>query len=122
MNTALTNISFGTLHVYPQALGVSFSSSGDTDNYTWVNDNFIQPRAATAARLGKPFILEEFGLTPDYGLPNNISNARSVFVMLLSCCAFMVLSCGVLSSHIHFQFMMSRVPEVHFLSCQNSLN
>ena len=77
MNTALPDISFGTLHVYPQALGVDFSSSGDTDNYTWVNDYFIQPRAVAAARLGKPFIIEEFGLTPDYGLPNNVPDARS---------------------------------------------
>ena len=76
-NTALANISFGTLHVYPQAFGVNFSSSGDTDNYTWVNDYFIQPRALTAHRLGKPLIIEEFGLTPDYGVPNNVTRARS---------------------------------------------
>lgn len=75
-NTAIPDISFGTLHVYPEALGVNFSSSGDTDNYTWVNDYFIQPRAAQTAKLAKPLMIEEFGLTPAYGQANNVSDAR----------------------------------------------
>lgn len=78
LNTAIPDISFGTLHVYPEALGVNFSSSGDTDNYTWVNDYFIQPRAAQTAKLAKPLMIEEFGLTPAYGQANNVSNARAV--------------------------------------------
>lgn len=76
LNTALPNVSFGTLHVYPQAMGVNFSSGGDTDNYTWVNEYFIKPRAVATQKLGKPYMLEEFGLTPEYGLANNVSNAR----------------------------------------------
>ncbi len=76
LNTAIPEISFGSLHVYPEALGVNFSSSGDTDNYTWVNDYFIQPRAAQTAKLAKPLMIEEFGLTPAYGQANNVSNAR----------------------------------------------
>ncbi len=76
LNTAIPDISFGSLHVYPEALGVNFSSSGDTDNYTWVNDYFIQPRAAQTAKLAKPLMIEEFGLTPAYGQANNVSNAR----------------------------------------------
>ncbi len=78
LNTAIPDISFGSLHVYPEALGVNFSSSGDTDNYTWVNDYFIQPRAAQTAKLAKPLMIEEFGLTPAYGQANNVSNARLV--------------------------------------------
>lgn len=78
LNTALPNISFGTLHVYPQAMGVNFSSGGDTDNYTWVNEYFIKPRAVATQKLGKPYMLEEFGLTPEYGLANNVSNARAI--------------------------------------------
>ena len=76
LNTAIPDISFGSLHVYPEALGVNFSSSGDTDNYTWVNDYFIQPRAAQTAKLAKPLMIEEFGMTPAYGQANNVSNAR----------------------------------------------
>ena len=76
LNTAIADISFGSLHVYPEALGVNFSSSGDTDNYTWVNDYFIQPRAAQTAKLAKPLMIEEFGLTLAYGQANNVSNAR----------------------------------------------
>lgn len=78
LNTALPNVSFGTLHVYPQAMGVPFSSAGDTDNYTWVDEHFITPRAVATQKLGKPLMIEEFGLTSEYGLPNNVSNARSV--------------------------------------------
>ena len=76
LNTAIANISFGSLHVYPEAIGVNFSSAGDTDNYTWINNYFIQPRAAQTAALRKPFIIEEFGLTPNYGLTNNMPSAR----------------------------------------------
>ena len=76
LNIAIANISFGGVHVYPEAIGVNFSSTGDTDNYTWVNNYFIQPRAAKAASLRKPFIIEEFGVTAQYGLPNNVPYAR----------------------------------------------
>ncbi|KAL3154642.1 hypothetical protein ABBQ32_014089 [Trebouxia sp. C0010 RCD-2024] len=59
-------------------MGVNFSSGGDTDNYTWVNEYFIKPRAVATQKLGKPYMLEEFGLTPEYGLANNVSNARAI--------------------------------------------
>lgn len=77
-NIAIPHVSFGTLHLYPEALGVPFSTGADTDNYTWVNDYFIKPRAAQTARLRKPMIIEEFGLTPQYGQDNNVSNVRWV--------------------------------------------
>ena len=79
LNTAIADISFGTLHVYPEALDVNFSSSGDTDNYTWLNDYFIAPRAAQTAALAKPLMIEEFGLTMAYGQANNVTDVRSVY-------------------------------------------
>ena len=57
---------------------VPFSLAGDTDNYTWINENFIQPRAMQTARLRKPFIIEEFGLTTAYGQENNVNGVRWV--------------------------------------------
>ncbi|DBA80489.1 TPA: hypothetical protein ACH3X1_007761 [Trebouxia sp. C0004] len=67
LNTAIANISFGTIHAFPEDMGVPFSTLGDRDNYTWVEKHFIQPRAAQAAALGKPFILEEVLVTKKYG-------------------------------------------------------
>ncbi|KAK9839059.1 hypothetical protein WJX74_008591 [Apatococcus lobatus] len=63
-NLALANISFGTVHAYPQLFAIPFSALGDYDNYTWTNTYFIASRAAMAKSVGKPLILEEFGTIP----------------------------------------------------------
>ena len=63
-NLALANISFGTVHAYPQLFGIPFSSLGDYDNYTWTNTYVIASRGAMARAVGKPLILEEFGTIP----------------------------------------------------------
>lgn len=76
LNTAIPDISFGTVHVYPESLGVPFSGLGGTDNYTWTNQYLIKSRAAIAAQLNKPFIVEEFGQTPDYGNTSGVANPR----------------------------------------------
>jgi mannan endo-1,4-beta-mannosidase len=53
--TALPNIDFGTYHLYPQGWG---QSPVDTWGTGWINDH-----NAVGAALGKPEILEEFGVT-----------------------------------------------------------
>lgn len=78
LNTDVQDISFGTLHVYPESMGIPFSALGGTDNYTWANEYFIKPRAVATAAMGKPFIIEEFGQTPDYGNTSGLSNPRCV--------------------------------------------
>ena len=73
LNTAVPNISFGTVHVFPEDLGVPFSAQGDKDNYTWVDKHFLQPRAAQAAALGKPLVVEEVMVSLDYGKTDSVS-------------------------------------------------
>ena len=84
LNTAIADISFGTIHVYPESLGVPFSGLGGTDNYTWTNEYLIKSRVAIAAQLNKPFIIEEFGQTPDYGNTSGVANPR--WLELVSLC------------------------------------
>lgn len=64
-NLGLANISFGTVHAYPQLFAIPFSALGDYDNYTWTNTYLIASRAAMAKAAGKPLILEEFGTIPE---------------------------------------------------------
>ena len=86
----MQDISFGTLHVYPESMGIPFSALGGTDNFTWANEYFIKARAAATAALGKPFIVEEFGQTPDYGNTSGLSNPRSVALL----CAILAVEWG----------------------------
>lgn len=55
--TALPHVDFGTFHLYPEAWGVSESFS----------ERWIQDHVELARRLGKPTILEEFGLEASAG-------------------------------------------------------
>ena len=51
--TALPNIDYGTFHLYPEAWGTGFGWSE-----RWLDDHF-----RVARELGKPTVLEEYGLT-----------------------------------------------------------
>eukprot|EP00884_Botryococcus_braunii_P017443 jgi/Botrbrau1/4382/Bobra.105_2s0028.1 len=54
------NISFATIHVYPETWGIPAT------NYAWVLDNFIRDRARIVAAANKPFVLEEYGMPTKY--------------------------------------------------------
>eukprot|EP00884_Botryococcus_braunii_P020648 jgi/Botrbrau1/7267/Bobra.0318s0005.2 len=54
-NIACPNISYATIHVYPEAWGF-------TKNSEWIGQQFIGARAAIAHALNKPIVLEEYGV------------------------------------------------------------
>ena len=56
----MDNISFSTIHVYPDNWGIP------ADNFEWIISNFILDRAAIAHNHSKPLIMEEFGMKKGY--------------------------------------------------------
>ena len=59
-NTALPNIDFATVHVYPDHWQI------DRSEHTWIGPNYIADRAKVAHAAGKPIIMEEFGMENGY--------------------------------------------------------
>ena len=59
-NTALPNIDFATVHVYPDHWQI------DQWEHTWIGPNYIADRAKVAHAAGKPIIMEEFGMENGY--------------------------------------------------------
>jgi len=50
-------VQFATLHAYPDSWGMS-----PNGGYNWLGDNYFKDRANVAASIGKPIILEEYGM------------------------------------------------------------
>lgn len=69
--TALPDIDYGTIHLYPQGWGENPASKPGTDPVAWGTE-WITKHVADAAALGKPLVLEEFGLgfEPGQGVPD----------------------------------------------------
>ena len=63
---ALPHVDYGTVHLYPGSWGETPASKPGTDpvgwGTTWINDHLDD-----GARLGKPVVLEEYGLKVDAG-------------------------------------------------------
>lgn len=53
-NVCNTDISFATIHTYPDSWAMS--------DYQWLGENYIRDRADVAHSCGKPIILEEYGM------------------------------------------------------------
>ncbi len=58
---ALPTIDYGTVHLYPQGWGENPSSKPGTDPITW-GTTWIANHISDGAALGKPVVLEEYGL------------------------------------------------------------
>ncbi|KAJ5632001.1 hypothetical protein N7490_008340 [Penicillium lividum] len=56
MNLGIDTIDFGTLHLYPDSWGTT---------YAW-GDGWITAHAAACAAIGKPCLLEEYGVTSNH--------------------------------------------------------
>lgn len=52
------NIDFATVHAYPDNWGIP------ADKYKWYGPNFLKDRANIAHAVGKPIIMEEYGVRP----------------------------------------------------------
>ncbi|KAK9817067.1 hypothetical protein WJX72_009014 [[Myrmecia] bisecta] len=59
-NCGLHNISFCTIHAYTDSWGIAASEA------SWLNANIIVDRAKIAHGLGKPIVLEEYGMKNGY--------------------------------------------------------
>lgn len=79
--TALPTVDYGTVHLYPQGWGRSTSQGVDPVAWgrRWVTDH-----AREARKLGKPVVLEEFGLhiNPSEGVPASPGRVRGYDVWL----------------------------------------
>jgi mannan endo-1,4-beta-mannosidase len=71
---ALPAIDYGTMHLYPQGWGENPASKPGTDLVTWGN-TWISNHISDGAALGKPVVLEEFGLAinASQGIPDEAS-------------------------------------------------
>jgi mannan endo-1,4-beta-mannosidase len=71
---ALPAIDYGTMHLYPQGWGENPASKPGTDPVTWGN-TWISNHISDGAALGKPVVLEEFGLAinASQGIPDEAS-------------------------------------------------
>jgi mannan endo-1,4-beta-mannosidase len=58
---ALPSIDYGTVHLYPQGWGENPSSKPGTDPITW-GIKWVTDHLTDGAALGKPVVLEEYGL------------------------------------------------------------
>ncbi|MFE0464092.1 cellulase family glycosylhydrolase [Kitasatospora sp. NPDC058965] len=61
---ALPAVDYATVHVYPQNWGETSGSKPGTDPVAW-GTRWIQDHLADARALGKPLVVEEFGLQVD---------------------------------------------------------
>jgi endo-1,4-beta-mannosidase len=69
-NWSLTNISFATLHVYPDQWNM-LPATDPTRGYQWLGLNYIRDRKLLANARNKPIVLEEYGMaTSTNYLPN----------------------------------------------------
>ncbi len=59
---ALPNVDYATIHLYPEGWGENPAGKPGTDPVRWGTD-WITTHLADAAALGKPMVLEEFGLS-----------------------------------------------------------
>jgi mannan endo-1,4-beta-mannosidase len=59
---ALPTIDYGTVHLYPQGWGENPSSKPGTDPFTW-GTKWITDHLTDGAALGKPVVLEEYGVS-----------------------------------------------------------
>jgi mannan endo-1,4-beta-mannosidase len=59
---ALPTIDYGTVHLYPQGWGENPSSSPGTDPVSW-GTTWITRHLSDGAALGKPVVVEEYGLS-----------------------------------------------------------
>jgi mannan endo-1,4-beta-mannosidase len=68
---ALPTIDYGTVHLYPQGWGENPASKPGTDPVAW-GTTWISSHIADGAALGKPVVLEEFGLAVNasQGIPD----------------------------------------------------
>jgi mannan endo-1,4-beta-mannosidase len=62
--TALPAVDYGTCHLYPQGWGENRQNKPGTDPVTW-GVQWIRDHATAARKLGKPVVLEEYGLAID---------------------------------------------------------
>jgi mannan endo-1,4-beta-mannosidase len=60
-NVRIKDISFATMHVYPDNWGISASEMN------WVMENVVKDRAKIAHQAQKPIVMEEYGFGPGYG-------------------------------------------------------
>ena len=63
---ALPAVDYGTVHVYPQNWGETSGSKPGTDTTQW-GTQWIKDHLADGRALGKPVVVEEFGLQIDAG-------------------------------------------------------
>ncbi|MGH3417616.1 MAG: hypothetical protein ACRDSS_14190, partial [Actinocrinis sp.] len=63
---ALPNVDYATIHLYPEGWGENPAGKPGTDPVRWGTD-WITAHLADAATLGKPMVLEEFGLSVNAG-------------------------------------------------------
>jgi mannan endo-1,4-beta-mannosidase len=60
----LSHVDYGTFHLYPQGWGEVSASKAGTDPISW-GRSWITRHLADARTLGKPAVLEEYGLSVD---------------------------------------------------------
>jgi mannan endo-1,4-beta-mannosidase len=71
-------IDYGTIHIWPQNWGWYDPENPSTYENGEANARqYFQAHAAYAAQLGKPLVLEEFGMARDYQPPGDIYNPES---------------------------------------------
>jgi mannan endo-1,4-beta-mannosidase len=72
------NIDYATIHIWPGNWGWYTPNSPATyDNAESLSINYFQTHAVEAASLGKPLVLEEFGLARDWEPLHDIFNPNS---------------------------------------------
>jgi mannan endo-1,4-beta-mannosidase len=72
------NIDYATIHIWPQNWGwYDPTSPGSYDNGERLSIQYFQTHAVEAASLGKPLVLEEFGLARDWEPLHDIFNPNS---------------------------------------------
>ncbi|MGA2488792.1 MAG: hypothetical protein ABSF99_01200 [Anaerolineales bacterium] len=72
------SIDYATIHIWPQNWGWYDPTKPDTyDTGVQLSINYFQTHAVEAASLGKPLVLEEFGLARDWEPLHNIYNPNS---------------------------------------------
>jgi mannan endo-1,4-beta-mannosidase len=73
---ALPHVDYATIHLYPGGWGENPSNKPGTDPVAW-GTTWITRHLADAAALGKPLVLEEFGLTVNAAQGVADQNARA---------------------------------------------
>ncbi|MEV7179757.1 cellulase family glycosylhydrolase [Kitasatospora sp. NPDC093679] len=76
--TALPAVDYGTVHVYPQNWGETSGSKPGTDATAW-GTRWIEDHLRDGRAIGKPVVVEEFGLQIDAGrdIPDTAARDRA---------------------------------------------